>query len=138
MEVMRRLKTHWHIVTYVGSYVAGSELGILLSPIADHNMHDFLTSIDEGLLMNCHQVLRKSLGCLMAGLAFMHRNGIRHKDIKPANILVHGTNVLFADFGLALDFDRLDTVRAFFLPSSHEEGPNSEKYKSKVRPSRDS
>lgn len=84
MEVMRRLKIPWHIVTYVGSYVAGSELRILLSPIADHNMHDFLTSIDEGLLMNCHQVLRKSLGCLMAGLAFMHRNGIRHKDIKPA------------------------------------------------------
>lgn len=115
MEVIRKLKTHCHIVTYVGSYVAGSELGILLSPIADHDMREFPTPMDEDLLINSHPVPRRSLGCLISGSAFMHSNGIRHKDIKPAKVLIHGTNFLFADFGLALDFDRLDTVRTIFI-----------------------
>jgi serine/threonine protein kinase len=34
----------------------------------------------------------------------LHKQNIRHKDIKPSNILVHGGNILFTDFGLALDF----------------------------------
>jgi serine/threonine protein kinase len=41
---------------------------------------------------------------LARALAFLHEQGIRHKDIKPSNILVHGGNVLFTDFGLAFDF----------------------------------
>jgi serine/threonine protein kinase len=34
----------------------------------------------------------------------LHGESIRHKDIKPSNILVHEGNVLFTDFGLAFDF----------------------------------
>jgi serine/threonine protein kinase len=34
----------------------------------------------------------------------LHEQSIWHKDIKPSNILVHGGNVLFTNFGLAFDF----------------------------------
>ena len=32
--------------------------------------------------------IQKWFGCLASGLAFIHSKRIRHKDIKPANILV--------------------------------------------------
>ncbi|KAI4102234.1 MAG: hypothetical protein LQ339_004759 [Xanthoria mediterranea] len=55
-------------------------------------------------------ILLYAFGCLSKGLAHIHSNNIRHKDIKPANILYekafdnHGPRLLWADFGLAYDF----------------------------------
>jgi serine/threonine protein kinase len=51
-----------------------------------------------------HEALRSFFGCLVTGLQFLHGRKIRHKDIKPHNILVHQGKVLFTDFGLAFDF----------------------------------
>ena len=48
--------------------------------------------------------LRTFFGCLTRALEFLHEQHIRHKDIKPSNILVHRGNVLYTDFGLAFDF----------------------------------
>lgn len=49
-------------------------------------------------------VLEQGFGCLSLGLAFMHVRNIRHKDIKPQNILVHHERLIFTDFGASLDF----------------------------------
>ncbi len=37
----------------------------------------------------------------LGGVAWMHRHGIAHLDLKPANILLHEGHVKIADFGLA-------------------------------------
>ena len=49
-------------------------------------------------------ILQLSLGCLASGLAFIHQQTIRHKDIKPQNILIHHGSVMYTDFGLSYDF----------------------------------
>lgn len=38
---------------------------------------------------------------ILEGLAFMHKNGFFHRDMKPENLLVKGDVVKLADFGLA-------------------------------------
>lgn len=38
---------------------------------------------------------------------FLHNAKIRHRDIKPQNILVKGSSVYFTDFGISLDWENL-------------------------------
>jgi serine/threonine protein kinase len=52
-------------------------------------------------------VIRQGFGCLASGLAFMHRKRIRHKDVKPQNILVHQGKFIYTDFGYSFDSNGL-------------------------------
>ncbi|CAO2647188.1 Nn.00g081100.m01.CDS01 [Neocucurbitaria sp. VM-36] len=72
-----------------------------MSPVADCDLAYFMNiaATDNQKLSS----LRTFFGCLATALAYLHKMRIRHKDIKPPNILVHGTNVLITDFGLARD-----------------------------------
>lgn len=47
--------------------------------------------------------LERAFGCLAMGLAFLHEKKVRHKDIKPRNILVHRGTVIYTDFGSSFD-----------------------------------
>lgn len=44
------------------------------------------------------------------GIRFMHENGVRHRDIKPQNILIKDNVVKVADFGLSRFVDRDTTT----------------------------
>ena len=45
-----------------------------------------------------------ALGYLTSAVAYLHRNNIRHKDIKPSNILLVPGRIWLTDFGSAKDF----------------------------------
>jgi serine/threonine protein kinase len=48
--------------------------------------------------------LKLWFACLSEALTYIHSQKIRHKDIKPGNILIRADLIYFTDFGLATDF----------------------------------
>ncbi|KAN0110024.1 kinase-like protein [Hyaloscypha variabilis] len=52
--------------------------------------------------------LKQSIGCISSAIAYLHRGLIRHKDIKPSNILLSSSSGLWVtDFGTSTDFSNV-------------------------------
>jgi serine/threonine protein kinase len=47
------------------------------------------------------------IGCLMSAVAYLHSQNVRHKDLKPSNILLSPGRLWLSDFGSATDFTLL-------------------------------
>lgn len=90
--------SHRHAVKLVGSYTDPHHLALIMSPIADVDLKRHLQRCEKSL-DNRKFILRHFFGCLTTALAYIHSKNIRHKDIKPENILVKGDTVYLADFG---------------------------------------
>lgn len=123
-EIARLKKLgHRHIVQFVKSYQRGDRYGILLKPAATTDLKRLLDRYRRNGLdydrdardrrrdrVVFKPILFTAFGCLSRGLAHIHNCNIRHKDIKPANILYEKAmdrspaRFLWADFGLAHDF----------------------------------
>lgn len=109
VQSMKRIQNHRHIIKVHASYIAKRDLAILLSPVADSGdlasyLQDRRDTLTAGGLLKPDETLQRSFGCLASGLAYIHSQTIRHKDIQPQNILIHRGEVLFTDFGISYDF----------------------------------
>lgn len=114
VQIMKALR-HPHIVALVGYYTQGPEFGILMYPAAVCDLGAYMDYIseDEDRPSNIHPmtpsekenrltILQTYFICLSQALAFLHNLGIRHKDIKPKNILVdEHESVLLSNFGIS-------------------------------------
>ncbi|KAI9810923.1 MAG: hypothetical protein M1827_005782 [Pycnora praestabilis] len=98
---------HRHVVQLMNYYSSpdGGESGLVLSPAADFDLKVFLQSMhvstEDSLFPWKKRFIERSYGCLAAALKYIHAKGIKHKDIKPQNLLVHGNDIIIADFGIS-------------------------------------
>jgi len=114
MTIIKRLHSHPHIVKLYWSYTRERTFGMLLTPVASNgDLGAYLQMIQTTQATITSQqfsILSRSFGCLASGLAFIHSQIIRHKDIKPQNILVHNGKMIYTDFGIALDASEQNTT----------------------------
>ncbi|KAH3919753.1 hypothetical protein HBH56_018300 [Parastagonospora nodorum] len=114
VAIIRGLESHRHIISVHATYATTRVFGILLEPVASQgDLGDFLSDYsremeEEATIPNVRTaamkpVIKQGFGCLAAGLAFMHQRRIRHKDIKPRNIIVHMGKLIYTDFGYSFD-----------------------------------
>ncbi|KAK4178279.1 kinase-like domain-containing protein [Triangularia setosa] len=92
---------HHHVVEYVGSYQHEGMRGIILYPTTEGgNLENYLR---DNHIDHKGDLLMRLFGCLSIGLKFL--SSLRYKDIKTSNILIHNSDVLFTDFGSAIEFE---------------------------------
>jgi serine/threonine protein kinase len=131
VTIIRGLSKHRHIVSVFATYVTRRHFGIVLQPVAsdgdlEHFLADYWNNIhdsnDSDSSTRCTTtmaaILEQGFGCLAAGLAFMHEKKIRHKDIKPHNILVHKSRMIYTDFGYSFDSTGFSRSTTFGTPSA--------------------
>lgn len=100
--------SHTHIVRLIAAYICRNHYAIIMDPVADMNLQEYLDLVDCIPFGGPEQQLREPLarwfGCLVNGLAYLHGRNIHHRDIKPQNILTKNGNVLLTDFGTSREF----------------------------------
>ena len=111
LEVLKKIsrdKNANHLVNLCGSYTDEKCIGILMEPVADCDLMQFLEALNP--LSPSYQddlvFLRTCYGCLAKAVEYLHYNRVRHRDLKPQNILIHQRQVYLADFGDALDWSK--------------------------------
>ncbi|KAL1613351.1 hypothetical protein SLS54_010706 [Diplodia seriata] len=112
---MQRLSAmrHHHIISFIGSYESGQEMGIAMFPVAKYSLKLLLRNVsddnwekrdrDNDFSEHHHTwALLRYFLCLSSAVAWLHLNNVKHKDIKPANILIDcKQSIILADFGLS-------------------------------------
>lgn len=87
-----------HIVQIQAAFTDPQAFGIIISPVAFFNLEQLLDRIsnsengsftrsDPKVTFEKSQ-LQRCLGCLVASVAFLHESNIRHRDLKPRNVLI--------------------------------------------------
>lgn len=110
VRIMQKLQ-HVHVVEVLGSYSRGKSSSILLLPLADKDLGDFMEELDRDVPSQVDLLVKWTV-CLVEGLRYIHSQHVKHKDIKPQNLLVHGEKILYTDFGIAHDFEGSVSVTA--------------------------
>lgn len=88
-----------------------------MDPVADIDLKHYL--LLEPFPKESLSCLRSFFGCLVSAVRYLHEQRCRHKDIKPANILVRDQTVLITDFGTALDWTDLDADATCGRPEAY-------------------
>ncbi|KAM3378175.1 mitogen-activated protein kinase kinase kinase ANP1 [Capsicum galapagoense] len=108
-EEVKLLKnlSHPHIVRYLGIVREEDTLNILLEFVPGGSISSLLSKFGSFP----EPVIRTYTKQLLLGLDYLHKNGIMHRDIKGANILVDNKgSIKLADFGASKKVVELATV----------------------------
>jgi serine/threonine protein kinase len=96
-----RILKHEHIVKVFASWYAEDQFSLIISPIADCNLSQFMDNITLNAVKE-RSLISKWFGCLASALSYLHGMSWVHLDIKPDNILIaEGDRILISDFGSA-------------------------------------
>ncbi|RAQ80197.1 hypothetical protein COH21_004275 [Aspergillus flavus] len=132
VKILQSLR-HRHLVTFIGSFTARGFASILVYPFATCDLEKLLEELDYAqyheqkdtvstLLAELGWIptttkaaqwkpgdifpnLRRICGCVCSALLYLHQHRIRHKDIKPSNVLVGKDGVYITDFNISKAFE---------------------------------
>lgn len=104
---------HNHIATVNFMFKDGTARSIIMLPVADCDLRLFLERcVNQDYPRKDVRLLDLWFGCLISALAYVHREAIKHGDIKPSNILIKGRKVYLMDFVNEKGFSELEESTA--------------------------
>ncbi len=98
---------HPHILPVYDSGAAGDFLYYVMPKVEGGSLRDHLTRTGR---LPVAEAVRVALGAA-AALDFAHERNVVHRDIKPENLMLHGGEVVVADFGIAKAVTDADVQR---------------------------
>ncbi|CAM1504709.1 Fc.00g023000.m01.CDS01 [Cosmosporella sp. VM-42] len=104
LAILKRVQ-HKHCVELAGSYSDPRYFALLMEPVGDCNLAAYYDEAKNNT--DKLSLLRSFFGCLAGAVQDLHNRQIRHRDIKPQNIIVKGNLVLLTDFGIAFSWENL-------------------------------
>ncbi|ORX53542.1 kinase-like protein [Hesseltinella vesiculosa] len=108
------LSKHPNVLKVYGSFVHGSKLYIITPYLSFGSCLDIMkTNFPDGFEeISIATILKQTL----EGLAYLHKNGHIHRDVKAGNLLMDETGtVLLADFGVSSSLSEKGDVRKTFV-----------------------
>ena len=96
VQLSARLQ-HPHIVPVLAADVADDLLYYTMPFVAGETLRARIARVGPLPLRDAIAIWHNVLDAL----AYAHRNGVIHRDVKPENILLDGRNAVVADFGIA-------------------------------------
>lgn len=91
--------SHDHIMSLWASYAQDHSGYILLTPAPEMSLKSFVADVPQQFKMLPKQRRREILmnwpHCLADAVAFLHRKGYAHQDIRPSNVFIDSSNNIF-------------------------------------------
>lgn len=107
---------HPHIIQYYGVQIENPYLNIFLEYAAGGSIKDRIRKygvIIDDILKSYNKYYYSYVKQLLLGLEYLHRNGIAHRDIKGANLLLsYDGTVKLSDFGSSKRFMSNKTTKS--------------------------
>ena len=98
---------HPHIIRNARTYERGQQYGIFLTPTATRDLSKLLASRTDA--QRSPGFLLRAFSCLNLTLEYIHKRQVRHKDVKPKNILSVESGpdegIIWTDFSNAYGYD---------------------------------
>ncbi|KAG9249132.1 kinase-like domain-containing protein [Calycina marina] len=104
IETMKTIE-HEHLTSLWASYIHEGAAYILITPVQDTNLKSILTITPQSIKILAKQdrrhLLLNWIHCLAEALAALHHQGLAHRNIKPATIMLDIDNRIFlSDVGI--------------------------------------
>jgi len=110
IKIMEKLD-HPNIVRYLNCELEENHLNIFLEYVAGGSISSLISKFGPFP----QAVIKRYLKQILMGLSYLHSEGILHRDIKGANILVDGNGTIkLADFGASAKLKNLSTLTGEF------------------------
>jgi serine/threonine protein kinase len=116
-----RMMANWRHENIIQIFYAGDEIGLfyyVMEYVDGYDLASIMSVYEEkGELMPIDDVLRIG-DAIASALDYAHKQGVIHRDVKPANVLVANGDgrVVLGDFGLALDLNEKSRGEVFGSP----------------------
>lgn len=123
---------HKHLTSLWASYIHQGYGYLLFTPVHDSTLKSFLAVTPQSIKILAKQdrraLLLNWMHCLADGLAFLHKLGMAHGNIKPSNVMLDmENNIFFGDSGVFstsnLDGDKQGFDKEVYDYSAPEAGP---------------
>jgi serine/threonine protein kinase len=122
---------HLHVIKIVEDYEDDENFYIVMAPFATGTLSKELQRMSNGSQTledfgEKRLQLFRFIRCLAATIRELHSRGIRHRDIKPDNILIEDQTVIVTDFGTS--FESREVTQVGLTKHGEQKSMNRQKH----------